>query len=242
MSASEKGKFSADISEDVIREALEAVSHHDAGAKDGDGTAEVAGLDLEVAESPQAAEAEPDEAQLLRTQLEMSQAAGRDLMEKLRDGHERMLRAVADLDNYKKRAQKEKEELQKFAIERLLREFLPVMDNLERALEHARSSADFESLRTGLTMTRKQFEDALGRHGVKQFSAVGQAFDPHVHEAMQQVESQDVPPNHVVSELVRGYTLNDRVIRPALVLVSKPPNGAVAPSAPAESDGTQGEG
>jgi molecular chaperone GrpE len=169
------------------------------------------------------------ELESLRAQLELSQAKGREMMERLRDTHERMLRAGADLDNFKKRANKEKEEVQKFGNESLLREFVPVMDNLDRALQHANSNSDFDGLLAGLAMTRKQFEDALARHGVRSFSAVGQPFDPHLHEAMQHVETIEVPPHHVVSEMVRGYTLNERLVRPALVVVAKPPTDAVAP-------------
>ncbi len=159
----------------------------------------------------------------LKAQLEFSQAKSRELMEKLRDEHEKLLRTAADLDNFKKRAQKEKEEVQKFGAERLLKDLLPVVDNLDRALEASAKTSDFESLRQGVAMTRKQFEDALGRHGVKGFSALGQPFDPHLHEAMQQVETAEVPANHVAAELVRGYTLNDRLVRPALVVVAKAP-------------------
>lgn len=222
VSTPEKGKISTEISQDVIREALESVKRHDAEP------------DAETSSGP---EDPQSELEAVRAQLDFSQAKGRELMEKLKEAHERMLRAVADLDNYKKRAHKEKEEAQKFGNERLLRDFVPVMDNLDRALEHAKSNADFEGLLTGVAMTRKQFEEALGRHGVKSFSAVGQPFDPHLHEAMQQVIDSEVPPNHVVSELLRGYTLNDRLIRAALVVVSKPDADAASPSA--ASDGPE---
>lgn len=208
----------------------------------GDAVAEVAAQQEDAAaQDSQAAE---KELEILRAQLEMSMAKGRELMEKLKESHERMLRAVADLDNYKKRAAKEKDELQKFGAEKLLKDFLPVIDNLDRALEHAGANADFESLKTGVAMTRKQFEDALGRHGVKGFSSVGQPFDPRLHEAMQQVETAELPPNHVVSELVRGYTLNERLIRPALVSVSKAKTstGESAESAPEQADSDAGGG
>ncbi|HYO64654.1 MAG TPA: nucleotide exchange factor GrpE [Archangium sp.] len=161
-----------------------------------------------------------------RQQLEFSQSRSRETMDRLKDTHERALRATADLENYRKRAQKEKEEVQKFGSERLLKDFLPVVDNLDRALEAAQKSADFESLRTGVEMTRKLFDGAFGKHGVKAFSAAGQPFDPRLHEAMQQVESAAVPAGHVLYEAVRGYTLNERLMRPALVVVAR------APSAP----------
>lgn len=167
-----------------------------------------------------------------RQQLELSQSRSRETMERLKDSHERALRAAADLENYKKRAQKEREEVQKFGAERLLKDFLPVVDNLDRALEAAQKSADFESLRTGVEMTRKLFESAFGKHGVKGFSAAGQPFDPRLHEAMQQVETAEVPAGHVLYEAVRGYLLNERLMRPSLVVVARAP---VAPPPVAES-------
>lgn len=171
-----------------------------------------------------------------RQQLEFSQSRSRETMERLKESHERALRAAADLENYKKRAQKEKEEVQKFGSERLLKDFLPVVDNLDRALEAAQKSADFESLRTGVEMTRKLFESAFCKHGVKGFSAAGQPFDPRLHEAMQQVESAAVPAGHVLYEAVRGYMLNERLIRPALVVVARAP---VAPPPAAESTSSE---
>ncbi len=133
------------------------------------------------------------EAESLRAQLEFSQGESRKLMERLKDDHERSLRAAADLENYKKRAQKEKEEVQKFGSEKLLKDLLPVMDNLDRAMDAAAKTPDFDSFQKGVSMTRKSFEDTLARHGVKSFSAKGQLFDPRLHEAMQQVETAEVP-------------------------------------------------
>jgi molecular chaperone GrpE len=171
-----------------------------------------------------------------RSQLEFSLSKGREMMERIKDGHERALRASADLENYKKRAQKEKEEVQKFGAERLLKDFLPVADNLDRALEAAQKSNDYDSLRTGVDMTRKLFDTAFGKHRVKGFSSVGQPFDPRLHEAMQQVESAAVPAGHVLFEAVRGYTLNERLIRPALVVVARAPAApAPAPETPSET-------
>jgi molecular chaperone GrpE len=114
---------------------------------------------------------------------------------------------------------------------------LPVVDNFDRALEHAKSSGDMKSLETGVAMVRKLFEDALARHGVKAFDSVGKLFDPNFHEAMGQMETKDAPPNTVMKELVRGFTLNDRLVRPALVMVAKPPPpSAPRPPAPAAAD------
>ncbi len=164
----------------------------------------------------------------LKAELELSLSRGRDLMQKLKDEHEKVLRTAADLENYKKRAQKEKDEVQKFGAEKLLKDFLPVFDNFDRALEHAKSSADFESLKKGVEMIRRLFEDNLGKHGVKAFSAKGQPFDPNRHEAMSAAETTELPPNHVYAEVLRGFTLNDRLVRPALVVVSKAPEAPAA--------------
>jgi molecular chaperone GrpE len=227
---SDGGKFETDIPQDVIREALDSVQKRVAPAEE----PQPEGLEVEVGPGDEGAPG-AGELESVRVELELSQAKGRELMDKLRETHDRMLRSVADLENFKKRALKEKEEVQKFGAERLLRDFLPVVDNLERALDAAKTATDFDSLKTGVAMTHKQFVDALGKHGVDGFSAVGQSFDPRLHEAMQQVETTQVPPNHVLSELVRGYTLNERLIRPALVVVARAP--AQAPSG--SSDGEQ---
>jgi molecular chaperone GrpE len=241
----DKGKFSTDIGNDVIEAALKSVAR-----------AKVAGP---VAEAPATAEhvdnesdsqteeysvdveapvtgPSPTEVEGLRLQLELSQQKGREMMDKVKDSHERMLRASADLDNFKKRAQREKEEVQRFGIEKLLKDFLPVIDNLDRALEHAKASTDVESFRQGVAITRKLFEDTLSKHGVKGFTAVGQPFDPRFHEAMSQVETAELPPQHVVFEAIRGYLLNDRLIRPALVTVSQAPTAAKPTEAPEASN------
>jgi len=139
------------------------------------------------------------------------------------------LRSRADLENYRKRAQREKEELSRFANENLLREILPVMDNLERALEHARQGeGSSDGLLQGVEMTLGQFQRVLEKFGVTPVAAAGEPFDPAKHEALGQVESAEHPPNTVVQELQKGYLLNDRLLRPAMVMVAK------APPAPAE--------
>ena len=153
-----------------------------------------------------------------------------DLLDRIAELEDLRLRALADLDNLRKRCASQVSQAKQETRAAVAREWLPVIDNLDRALEHAATAADFESFKKGVAMTRKLFEDTLGKQGVKGFTAVGQPFDPRLHEAMQQVESTTVPPNQVVSELVRGYTLNDRLMRPALVAVSKaPPQPAPEP-------------
>ena len=253
-SAKEKGQFSTSIADDVISEALKSVAKRTGDPAPGNGAAEPGPNQLAanevtveveadvpageaVAAEPIPAELTPEQKQIeeLQAQLDFSLAKGRETMEKLREGHEKMLRAVADLENYRKRAVKEKEEVQRFGTERLLKDFLPIIDNLERALDHGRTPADFNSLVQGIKMTRKLFEDTLTKHGVKAFSSIGKAFDPRFHEAMQHVETAEHPPGHVVMEVLKGYTLNDRLVRPALVGVAKTP-AAQAGAQPAASE------
>ncbi len=238
----EKGKFDTNISQQVIEEALRSVRKHTGGGEvTVDVEPSVAAADAPSEPpadgSPEAAAARK-ELEEVRAQLDFSMAKGRELMEKLKDQHEKMLRAAADLDNYKKRAQKEKEEGQKYGNEKLLKAFLPVLDNLDRALEHGKSPSDFASFVQGVAMTRKLFDDTMAKQGVRPFTAVGQPFDPRFHEAMQQVERADLPPNQVVAELLRGFMLNDRLMRPALVMVSKPP---VAEAVAASASPVEGE-
>jgi molecular chaperone GrpE len=238
-SSGDKGSFSTNISDDVIAEALKSVSRHEHGGGPEEGPAPG---------KEGAPPVDPREAELatLRAELDLSQASGRELLQKLKDEHERLLRAMADLENYKRRALKEKEDVQRFGVEKLLKDFLPVYDNFDRALEHASGAADFSSLKTGVEMTRKLMEDTLGKHGVKTFSSKGKPFDPALHEAMTAAETAEVPPNHVFAEVLKGFTLHDRLVRPALVIVSRavtvaPPEPPADPPPPA-GQGSTGDG
>jgi len=191
----------------------------------------------QAAEAPPAEAVDPEKLKarikLLEAQLEESFKRGRDTGERLKDTHERLLRSAAEFDNFKKRAAKEKEDAAKFGNEKILKDFLPVMDNLERALDHAEQH-DPRQVIEGVKLVQKLFETTLAKHGVVGFSGVGKPFDPGVHEALMQQES-DEPPNTVVSEMARGYKLHDRLVRPAAVVVAKPrtPGGDGAPPAPA---------
>ena len=135
--------------------------------------------------------------------------------------YDRFLRQVAELDNVKKRSAREREEISRFANEALIKDLLPVVDNLERAVAHASGGANGKPLVEGVEMILKGLLDVLAKHGVTQISAAGQSFDPSKHEAMAQVESESHEPNSVVEELHKGYTLRDRLLRPALVSVAK---------------------
>jgi molecular chaperone GrpE len=133
------------------------------------------------------------------------------------------LRERADLENFRKRSAREKEEAIRFANDRLLREMIPILDNLERALEHAAGGAGGESLLEGVEMTINMFRKALEGFGVKPVAAIGTLFDPNLHQAMGQVETADHPPNTVSAEFQKGYLLHDRLLRPSLVMVAKAP-------------------
>ena len=172
----------------------------------------------------------------LEAQLEESFKRARETGERLKDTHDRLLRTAAEFDNFKKRAQKEKEDVQKFGVERLLKDFLPVLDNLERALDHAEQH-DPKQVIEGVKLVQKLFETTLAKHGVVGFSAVGKPFDPSVHEALMQQES-DAPPGTVVSEMAKGYKLNDRLVRPAAVVVAKARTGDGAAPAGDSNGGT----
>jgi molecular chaperone GrpE len=141
--------------------------------------------------------------------------------------YDRMLRQAADLENFKKRAAKDKEEWTKFANEDLIKAILPVIDNLERAVNHAEKVADTGVMIEGVRLTIKQILQTLNRFGLASFESVGKPFDPSVHEAMLVVESDQHQPNHVVEEFQKGYLLNSRLLRPATVSVSKPPEKEV---------------
>jgi molecular chaperone GrpE len=235
--ATGKGRFSADIGEDVIAAALDSVEKRTRSGESlaaGEASADAAG-DAGAAETPAvSAELQPGE---LAARCEAAEAQLRALEAQVRAEHELALRAAADLDNYRKRSQRDLQEGVRFANERLLKDFLPVLDNLERASGHGTATGDWAGLEQGLLMTRKQFEDMLARYGARPLTAVGQPFDPNLHEAMGTTESTEVPPNTVVSEVLRGWTLNDRLVRPALVSVSRAPGAEGEQQAPLSGEG-----
>lgn len=141
-------------------------------------------------------------------------------LEEIRD---RLLRSAADYDNAKKRLAKEREEFIRFSQERLLRELLPILDNFERALAHTPASEKSPVL-AGVQLIWKQLLEILTAQGLKRISSEGQVFDPHLHEAVDQVEEEG-PEGVVVHEIVPGYFLHDRVLRPAKVRIRVRPEG-----------------
>ena len=137
------------------------------------------------------------------------------------ENYDRLLRMAADLENYKKRAARDKEDWTKFANEDLIKLILPFIDNLERAVNHAQKIADTGVLVEGVRLTLQQLLQSLNKFGLSSFESVGKPFDPAMHEAMLVVETDKHEPNQVVEEFQKGYLLNDRLIRPATVSVSK---------------------
>lgn len=147
-----------------------------------------------------------------------------ELEDQLGEAEERVLRAAADAENFKKRLQREKEEQTRYANESFMRELLPVIDNLERALEHSQAESNQGSMVEGLKITLKVFIETLAKFGCTPIEAVGEPFDPNFHEAVSQEEAAEHEVNAVVRELQKGYMLKDRLLRPAMVVVSKPPS------------------
>lgn len=145
----------------------------------------------------------------------------RELLARLQEVEERFLRVAAEAENFKKRVQRDKEEQARYANEMVIRELLPVIDNLERALDHAQGGANQENLLEGLRMTLRGFKDTLARFGCTEVEAEGKTFDPNYHEAVSQEETTEVPDNTVVRQLQKGYLLKDRLLRPALVVVAR---------------------
>ena len=205
----DKGSFKADIPTDAVEDALRSVERVTGHAAEG-----------EVPVDPATPAGAGGEVESLQAQLELSQSLGRETQKKLEEVHDRWVRAAADLENYRKRSQREREEIQKYGVEKLVKDLLPVLDNLDRAL--AAAGPD-DPLATGVKLVRASFEQALSRHGVKGFSALGQAFDPAHHEALLQVPSGEAAPGLVVVEHARGFTLHERLIRPAMVGVAVAP-------------------
>ncbi|OFV86568.1 MAG: nucleotide exchange factor GrpE [Acidobacteria bacterium RBG_16_68_9] len=138
--------------------------------------------------------------------------------------YDRLLRERAELENFKKRVQRERSEAVQFAAEQLIRDLLPLIDNLERAIEHAESGGNGQPLVEGVRLVWKSALDVLERHGVSRVEATGRDFDPSVHEAIVQVPDADREPNQVVQQFQPGYVLHQRLLRPAKVSVSVRPN------------------
>jgi molecular chaperone GrpE len=143
--------------------------------------------------------------------------------ENIKTLQDKLLYFQADFENFKKLKIKEKQEILMFGNEVLIRQLLPVLDNLERALEHVSKTEDFKSIEEGVEITLNEFLKVLEKSGVTRVDALGKKFDPNIHEALYQEERDDLEPDTIVSEFQKGYMLNGRLIRPSRVSVSKKP-------------------
>ena len=153
-----------------------------------------------------------------------TQARIQDLERQLAEQKDRLLRAVAEADNVRRRTQRDAEDRVRYANESLVRELLPILDNFDRAVASARAAAGAESVVAGVELIQRELLRVLERAGVSRYSAVGQSFDPTRHEAIARVVSVEAAPNTVVSEIAPGYMLHGRVLRPAMVAVAAAPD------------------
>jgi molecular chaperone GrpE len=148
-------------------------------------------------------------------------AAIKELDEKANLNYDRYLRALAELENFKKRVSRERLEQLRYAGEDFLREILPVLDNLERTLAFSHESHDVAKVLDGVDIIQRQFQQALAKTGVTAIDKAPCPFDPSIHQALQRVEDKSVPDDTVVEVLQKGYLLNGKVVRPAMVKVAK---------------------
>jgi molecular chaperone GrpE len=186
--------------------------------------AEEAAVDVEQADSAvteAVAEADSDN----EADLDGGPEAPVDLEAELEAAKDAALRAQADAMNVQRRADQEIEKARKFALERFCGDLLSVIDNLERALESSGEEQGSAALAEGVELTRKGFMDVLAKYGVETVDPQGEPFDPETAQAMSMVEQPDVEPNSVVAVMQKGYLLNGRLLRPAMVMVSKAPSG-----------------
>ena len=175
-------------------------------------------LEEEIQETVEAIEPESEvvdnaEADVLAAKVE-------ELEESLKEAKDQQLRAAAEAQNVRRRAEQDVEKARKFALEKFVKELLPVIDSLEKAQEAMEDGAS-ETHREGVAMTLKMKKDVLAKFGVEVVDPQGEPFDPQLHEALTMVPSPDVEPNSVIEVMQKGYLLNGRLIRPAMVVVSQ---------------------
>ena len=143
------------------------------------------------------------------------------LKQQLGEYQDMVKRTMADYDNYRKRTQKEKDNISLYANEKLIMDLLPIIDNMERAVDSFNDDPAFKDYYEGINMVLKQIHQLLDKYNVKEIKAVGEEFDPYLHHAVAQVEDEDCESNIVIEVLQKGYKLNDKVIRPSMVKVAK---------------------
>jgi molecular chaperone GrpE len=177
----------------------------------------------ESEEQAQAEQSQPEVGEVLEEAVELTaEERIEELEEELVGAKDDVLRAQAEAQNAGRRAEGDIEKARKFALERFTGELLPVIDNLERALEAAvAQDATVPPIAEGVELTLKSFQDVMGKFKVEVVDPQGEPFDPNLHQAMSMIENDDVEPNSVIAVMQKGYTLNGRLVRPAMVMVSK---------------------
>jgi molecular chaperone GrpE len=174
---------------------------------------------------------EVDTSELPAARIAELEAAVAKLEQEKKENFDKYLRAVADLENYRKRGKRDLDDARAEAKTKVLKEMLPVVDNLERAVEHAEKSGEPGAVVDGVRLVLRQFLTSFERVDVTPVDAANQPFDPNLHEAISQQETDEFPPGTVVQVLQRGYRLGDRLLRPALVVVAKAKPVPEGPSA-----------
>ncbi len=184
---------------------------------------EVAQMEADVEAAVEAAEQhEADQEQSPEAESAMLYAELEAAKQTIADQKDSVVRAAADVDNIRRRAAQDVEKAHKFALEKFANELLPVIDNLERAIEFSdKENETLKPLLEGIDMTVKSFNDAVAKFGVEIVNPQGEQFNPEFHQAMSIQPSNDVSPNTVLAVMQKGYTLNGRLLRPAMVMVSK---------------------
>jgi molecular chaperone GrpE len=167
--------------------------------------------DTTQAPDPQNNDGSPLEGQLLAAKQEAAA------------NYDRYTRSVADLENFRKRTMREKDELRQYAVSGLMEDVIPILDNLGLGLAAAKQKTEVKSIVEGVSLIMDQFKTTLGRHGLKELNPAGQKFDPNFHECISHQPSSEVAEEHVIQVVRLGYTLNSRLIRPASVIVSSGP-------------------
>ncbi|WP_458526670.1 nucleotide exchange factor GrpE [Onishia taeanensis] len=180
----------------------------------------VAEGEVEPQEAREGADAETDAEVIDNAEADVLAAQVEELEESLKEAKDQQLRAAAEAQNVRRRAEQDVDKARKFALEKFVKELLPVIDSLEKALEAMQDGAS-DAHREGVSMTLKMQQDVLGKFGVETVDPQGEPFDPQFHEALTMVPSPDVEPNSVIEVMQKGYLLNGRLVRPAMVVVSQ---------------------
>jgi molecular chaperone GrpE len=175
-----------------------------------------------------------EEVRSLRAELEQKNS-------EIKAAQDKQLRAYAETDNYKKRMARDQMEQLRYANEKLLKELLPVLDNLERALSHIKDSPERSPWTEGVELTYRQCLDVLKKFGVTPIPSTGEPFDPNRHQAVTYLDTHEQPENHVAEELQKGYLYHERVLRPSMVAVARKPSRPTTEERPEKPDGEENQ-